>query len=99
MERTETQWIANWLKTHPDRDEDAARSAWDSLSFDIRMYLMTISDKEIRVTEEIRAKLLKTLDEYHGVSSVKKLFEEALNGVKLESYVAIGEPGPAGSSR
>ena len=36
MERTETQWIANWLKEHPDRDEDSARSEWESLSVEIR---------------------------------------------------------------
>ena len=36
MERTETQWIANWLEKHPDRDEDSARSEWESLSIEIR---------------------------------------------------------------
>jgi hypothetical protein len=78
MERTETQWIANWLEKHTDRDEDAARSAWESLSFDIRMYLMTISDKEIRVTEEIRAKLLKTLDEYPAPEFLKEPFRSRI---------------------
>jgi hypothetical protein len=78
MERTETQWIANWLEKHPDRDEDSARSEWESLSFDIRMYLMAISDKEIRITEEIRAKLLATLDEYPAPEYLKELFHKAL---------------------
>ena len=78
MERTETQWKANWLEKHPDRDEDAARSAWESLSFDIRMYLMTISDKEIRVTEEIRAKLLKTLDDYPAPETLKEPFRRRI---------------------
>jgi|LakMenEpi12Oct12_1017442.scaffolds.fasta_scaffold03720_2 hypothetical protein len=74
MERTEAQWVTNWLEKHPDRDEDSARSEWESLSFEIRMYLMTISDKEIRVTEEIRAKLLATLDEYPAPEALKEPF-------------------------
>jgi hypothetical protein len=83
MERTETQWITNWLEKHPDRDEDSARSEWEALSFDIRMYLMAISDKEIRITEEIRAKLLTTLDEYHGFPVIKKAFEDAIKSVQI----------------
>jgi hypothetical protein len=42
------------------------------------MYLMTISDKEIRVTEEIRAKLLKTLDEYPAPEALKEPFRRQL---------------------
>ena len=87
MERAETQWIANWLEKHPDRDEDSARSEWESLSFDIRMYLMSISDKEIRTTEEIRAKLLKTLDEYPAPESLKEPFRRQC------SSVGSGTPG------
>jgi hypothetical protein len=78
MERTEAQWVTNWLEKHPDRDEDSARSEWESLSFEIRMYLMAISDKEIRVTEEIRAKLLATLDEYPAPETLKEPFRKAL---------------------
>jgi hypothetical protein len=78
MERTEAQWVTNWLEKHPDRDEDSARSEWESLSFEIRMYLMAISDKEIRVTEEIRAKLLATLDEYPAPEALKEPFRKAL---------------------
>jgi len=33
MERAASQWMASWLKRHPDRDEDAARSGWDSFPF------------------------------------------------------------------
>jgi hypothetical protein len=78
MERAETKWIADWLEKHPDRDEDSARSEWESLSFDIRMYLMAISDKEIRVTEEIRAKLLVTLDEYPAAEYIKEPFRRRI---------------------
>ena len=78
MERTEAQWVTNWLEKHPDRDEDSARSEWESLSFEIRMYLMAISDKEIRVTEEIRAKLLAPLDEYPAPEALKEPFRKAL---------------------
>jgi hypothetical protein len=77
MERTEAQWVTNWLEKHPDRDEDSARSEWESLSFEIRMYLMAISDKEIRITEEIRAKLLATLDEYPAPEALKEPFRKA----------------------
>ena len=45
MERAETQWITNWLEKHPNRDEDSARAEWESLSIEIRMYLLAISDK------------------------------------------------------
>ena len=78
MERTEAQWVTNWLEKHPDRDEDSARSEWESLSFDIRMYLMAIREKEIRTTEEIRAKLLATLDEYPAPEALKEPFHKAL---------------------
>jgi hypothetical protein len=78
MERAANQWRANWLEKHPDRDEDSARSAWESLSIDIRMYLMTISDKEIRIIEEIRAKLLKTLDEYPAPEFLKEPFRRQI---------------------
>jgi len=75
MERAANNWIANWLKEHPDRDEDSARSEWESLSVEIRSYLMIIGDK---VTEEIRAKLLKTLDEYPASESLKESFRRQL---------------------
>ena len=75
MERTANNWIANWLKEHPDRDEDSARSEWESLSIEIRSYLIIIGDK---VTEEIRAKLLKTLDEYPASESLKESFRRQL---------------------
>jgi hypothetical protein len=78
MERAETQWIADWLEKHPDRDEDSARSAWESLYIEVKMYLMTISDKEIRITEEIRAKLLATLEEYPAPGYLKEPFSKAL---------------------
>ena len=78
MERAETQWIADWLEKHPDRDEDSARSAWESLYIEIRMYLMAVSDKELRITEEIRAKLLATLSEYPAPEYLKKPFSKAL---------------------
>ncbi len=71
MDRAKNQWMANWLESHPDRDEDAARSEWESLSIETRSYLMVISDK---VTEEIRSKLLKTLDEYPAPAAIKEPF-------------------------
>jgi len=78
MERTANNWIANWLKRHPDRDEDAARSKWETLSIETKSHLMNISEMEIRIIEEIRVKLLKTLDEYPAPETLKHLFVEAL---------------------
>jgi hypothetical protein len=78
MERAETQWIADWLEKHPDRDEDSARSAWESLYIEVKMYLMAVSDKEIRITEEIHAKLLVTLEEYPAPEYIKEPFRKAL---------------------
>jgi hypothetical protein len=78
MERAKNQWMASWLKRHPDRDEDAARSKWETLSIETKSHLMNISEMEIRIIEEIRVKLLKTLDEYPAPETLKHLFVEAL---------------------
>lgn len=78
MERAASQWMASWLKRHPDRDEDAARSKWDSLSIETKSHLMNISEMEIRVTEEIRAKLLKTLDDYPAPETLKEPFRQRI---------------------
>jgi hypothetical protein len=78
MERAKNQWIASWLKRHPDRDEDAARSRWETLSIETKSHLMNISEMEIRIIEEIRVKLLKTLDEYRAPEALKNLFVDAV---------------------
>lgn len=78
MERTANQWISKWLKEYPDRDEDAARSEWESLSIETRAYLMNMSEKESRITEQIRMKLLKTLEEYPAPEFIRQHFREAL---------------------
>lgn len=70
--------MASWLKRHPDRDEDAARSKWESLSIETKSHLMNISEMEIRVTEEIRLKLLKTLDEYQAPETLKADFRSRI---------------------
>jgi len=70
--------MASWLKRHPDRDEDAARSKWESLSIETKSHLMNISEMEIRVTEEIREKLLKTLDEYQAPETLKEPFRRRI---------------------
>jgi hypothetical protein len=78
MERAKNQWMASWLKRHPDRDEDAARSKWETLSIETKSHLMNISEMEIRIIEEIRVKLLKTLDEYQAPEALKNLFVDAV---------------------
>jgi len=78
MDRAANQWMASWLKRHPDRDEDAARSKWESLSIETKSHLMNISEMEIRVTEEIREKLLKTLDEYQAPETLKEPFRRRI---------------------
>jgi hypothetical protein len=78
MDRAKNQWMASWLKRHPDRDEDAARSRWETISIETKSHLMNISEMEIRIIEEIRVKLLKTLDEYPAPETLKHLFVEAL---------------------
>jgi hypothetical protein len=83
MERAEAQWIADWLEKHPDRDEDSARSAWESLSVEIRLYLMTISEQASQNLEDIRRGLLATLNEYRGFTNVKKVFEDAIKSVQI----------------
>ena len=83
MDRAKNQWMASWLKRHPDRDEDAARSKWESLSIETKSHLMNISEMEIRVTEEIRAKLLKTLDDYPAPETLKDMFVVAIECVEV----------------
>ena len=78
MERAASQWMVSWLKRHPDRDEDAARSKWDSLSIETKSHLMNISEMEIRIIEEIRAKLLKTLDDYPAPETLKEPFRRQI---------------------
>lgn len=70
--------MASWLKRHPDRGEDAARSKWESLSIETKSHLMNISEMEIGVTEEIREKLLKTLAEYPAPEALKDIFVDAV---------------------
>lgn len=78
MERAANQWKASWLERHPDRDEDAARSAWESLFIETKAHLMNISEMEIRVTEEIRAKLVKTLNEHPAPEMLKEPFRRRI---------------------
>jgi hypothetical protein len=78
MERAKNQWMASWLKRHPDRDEDAARSKWETLSIETKSHLMNISEMEIRIIEEIRIKLLKTLDEYPAPATLKEQFRRRI---------------------
>ena len=61
---------------------------------EIEAYLMNLRDQEEQNLADIRLGLLATLAEYRGFPAIKKLFEEALKSVKLESDVAIGEPSP-----
>jgi hypothetical protein len=70
--------MASWLKRHPDRDEDAARSKWETLSIETKSHLMNICEMEIRIIEEIRAKLLKTLDEYPAPEALKSDFRNRI---------------------
>ena len=77
MERAANSWISKWIERHPDRDEDTARSEWESLSIETRSHLMNINEMEIRITEEIRKKLLQTLADYPCQDYLKDPFREA----------------------
>ena len=66
---------------------------------EIQGYFLALRNQEEQNLEDIRLGLLATLAEYRGFPKIKQLFEEALKSVKLESYVAIGEPGPVCASR
>ena len=66
---------------------------------EIQGYFLALRNQEEQNLEDIRLGLLATLAEYRGFPKIKQLFEEALKNVKLESYVAVCEPGPAASSR
>jgi hypothetical protein len=74
MERASKRWIAQ----HPDR-------VWESLSIETRAHLMNINEMEIRETEEIRSKLLKTLDECKGMKNIKQNFENAIKSLCIQA--------------
>jgi hypothetical protein len=57
-----------------------------SLSIETKSHLMNISEMEIRVTEEIRAKLLKTLDEYPAPESLKEPFRVLCNSAGSDKF-------------
>ena len=64
---------------------------------ELQAYLLTLRAQEEQNLEDIRIGLLATLDEYSGFPEIKKAFEEAIKGVKLESNVTVGEPRPVGA--
>ena len=51
---------------------------------EIQGYLLALKNQEEQNLEDIRLGLLATLDEYHGVPRIKKLFEDAIKGVALQ---------------
>lgn len=55
----------------------------------MRSHLMNISEMEIRITEEIRVKLLKTLDDHPAPETLKKAFRDQLSLKFYNSYVSI----------
>jgi len=46
-------------------------------------YILTLLDQENQNLEDIRLGLLATLNEYRGFPNIKKLFEDAIQGVKM----------------
>jgi hypothetical protein len=64
---------------------------------ELQAYLLTLRAQEEQNLEDIRLGLLATLAEYRGFPKIKKAFEEAIKGVKLERDVAVGEPRPVGA--
>lgn len=57
---------------------------------EIQGYLLALRNQEEQKLEDIRLGLLATLDEYRGFSKIKKLFEEAIKGVALNSIYGSG---------
>jgi hypothetical protein len=46
-------------------------------------FILTLLDQEIQNLEDMRLGLLATLNEYRGFPHIKKLFEEAIQAVKM----------------
>lgn len=46
-------------------------------------FILTLLDQENQNLEDIRLGLLATLDEYRGLSNIKKLFEDAIKSVQI----------------
>jgi len=46
-------------------------------------FILTLLDQENQNLEDIRLGLLATLNEYRGFPNIKKLFEDAIQGVKM----------------
>lgn len=77
MERAATRWVSKWCELHPDHDEGTARSVWEAFSVETRLHIMNINEMEIRITEDIRMKLLQTLADYPCADYLKNPFREA----------------------
>ena len=52
---------------------------------EIQAFFLALRNQEEQNLEDIRLGLLATLDEYRGFPKIKKAFEEAIKGVKLEN--------------
>ena len=81
--------MVHWIQKNFEKENsfqknwEEARESWDSLGPELQAHLMLMSDQEEQCTRDIRLGLLATLAEYRGFSFVKKLFEEAIKGVKV----------------
>jgi len=78
-------WIQKNFETKNSfqKNWQEAEEAWDALGPELQAHLMLMSDQEEQCARDIRLGLLATLAEYRGFSFVKKLFEEAIKGVRV----------------
>ena len=63
--------------------------AWAALTPEIQAHLIILSEREVQNASDIQEGLLATLNEYRGLSSVKKRFAEAIT--KTGNCVRAGE--------
>ena len=89
LSRAAYMHMVHWIQKNFEKENsfqknwEEARESWDSLGPELQAHLMLMSDQEEQCTRDIRLGLLATLAEYRGFSFVKKLFEEAIKGVKV----------------
>ena len=89
LSRAAYMHMVAWIQKNFEKENsfqknwEEAKESWDALSPEMQGHLMIMSDQEEQCARDIRLGLLATLAEYRGFSFVKKLFEEAIKGVKV----------------
>lgn len=68
----------------PEENWAKAEKSWTNLSPELQAQLFLLNNSEERNFKDIRQGLLATLSNYQGLSSIKKLFSDAITCVTID---------------